>query len=101
MTVTCSEVHQTTFSNDINLITVSESVADDVLAGSDYFSGVLKKHTETAEVEYSALYNEKVAALDLGAFYTAVSDARDALYTDYMAQQEASGETENTEEAVG
>ena len=78
--------------------------ADDVLAGSDYFSGVLKKHTETAEVEYSALYNENVAALDLGAFYTAVTKARDALYTDYMAQQEANGETgegENTEEAVG
>ncbi len=81
-----------------------ELTADDILANSDYFSSVLKKYTETAEVEYSALYDEKVASLDLGAFYTAVSDARDVLYTEYMTELEASGETgetENTEEAVG
>lgn len=81
-----------------------ELTAEEVLAEGDYFAGLLKQYSDAAEVEYSDLYNEKVAQLDLGAFYTAVSDARDVLYTDYMAQQEAggaAGEGEDTEEAVG
>lgn len=81
-----------------------ELTAEEILAEGNYFAALLKQHSDAAEVEYSDLYNEKVAQLDLGEFYTAVSDARDVLYTDYMAQQEASGESgedENTEEAVG
>lgn len=83
--------------------------AEEILAKGGYFAAVLKKHADAVEVEYSPLYEGKVAALDLGAFFTAVTDARDTLYTDYLAQQEAgneaeggeSGETENTDEAVG
>ena len=78
--------------------------AEEVLADGEYFAFVLKKYTDGAEVEYSELYNNVVAQLDLGAFYTAVSDARDTLYSEYLAQQEAgaeSGEAEGGEEAVG
>ena len=78
--------------------------AEEVLADGEYFAFVLKKYTDGAEVEYSELYNNVVAQLDLGAFYTAVSDARDTLYSEYLAQQETgaeSGEAEGGEEAVG
>ena len=78
--------------------------AEEILADGNYFSSVLKKSTDGAKVEYSDIFNEKVAQLDLGAFYTAVSDARDTLYTEYLAEQEAnadSSEAEGGEEAVG
>ena len=86
-----------------------ELSAEEILAQGDYFAYLLKQNAESVKVEYSDLFNEKVANLDLGAFYTAVTDARDALYTEYLEQQEAEdaaggaeGESAGeTEEAVG
>ena len=83
--------------------------AEEILEQGDYFSYLLKQSTDSMKVEYSDLFNEKVANVGLGEFYTAVADARDVLYTEYMEQMEAEnaeGETdtetaEDTEEAVG
>lgn len=59
--------------------------ASELLTEEGYFTYLLEQKAESAKVEYSDLYNEKVLTLDLGAFYTSISEAREALYADYEA----------------
>ena len=86
-----------------------EVPVEEVLTEEGYFSYLLEKSLAEVEVKFSDLYNEKVATLDVGAFYNGVTDARDALFQEYQAslETEGSGEEsgegteEDTEEAVG
>lgn len=70
--------------------------SDQLLTEDGYFTYLLEQKTAAAEVEVSDLYNEKVLTMDMGDFYTKVSDAREALYEEYQAslntEEEGDGE---------
>lgn len=91
-----SEIVETDYGYHILL---RREVDDETLiADAGYFVWKLQQGAEAMEVEYSKLYEEQVAQLDLGAFYTSVSDARDALYTAYLEEQAAAAEDDAGEE---
>lgn len=77
-----------------------EIPASALLTEDGYFTYLLEQKAEEAEIEYSDLYNEQVLNMDMGAFYTSVSDARAALYEEYQASQTADddgGEAESSD----
>ncbi|MGM9619441.1 MAG: peptidylprolyl isomerase [Oscillospiraceae bacterium] len=78
---------------------------EELVADGSYFSYLLEKQAGELEVEFSSLYEEKVAELDVGQFYADVSAARETLYEAYEAEQNTpasdAGEPEDDEEAVG
>lgn len=78
----------------------------ELLESGDYFTKVLNNACEGVEVKYSKLYEETVKLMDLGAFYASVTEAQDAMLTEYQASL-ANGESdsgdpgEETENAAG
>ncbi len=82
-----------------------EISAEEILTEDSYFTYLLERRSAEMEVEYSELYEQSVLTMDMGDFYTKVSDARNALYTEYEASLVADGGEEEDaagdEEAVG
>lgn len=78
-----------------------EIPASALLTEDGYFTYLLEQKAEEAEIEYSDLYNEQVLNMDMGAFYTSVSDARAALYEEYQASQTADDEGGEAEGSDG
>lgn len=71
---------------------------DELLTEDGYFTYLLEQKTAEAKVEFSDIYNDQLLALDLGDFYTKITEARQALYEEYEASlasdAEADGDTD-------
>ncbi len=79
-----------------------EIAAEEVLTEDSYFTYLLEQRTEGAEVELSEIYEQQVLTMDMGDFYTKVSDARDVLYAEYEESIMSGGNAAaDDEEAVG
>ncbi|MGM9662715.1 MAG: peptidylprolyl isomerase [Oscillospiraceae bacterium] len=62
---------------------------EELVADGSYFSYLLEKEAGEMEIKFSSLYEETVAALDVGQFYQDVYAARNTLYEAYEAEQDA------------
>ena len=81
-----------------HIILRRELTRDDLLNDSyGYFNYLLNQACDQAKVETSKLYTDKVLTMDLGAFNTAVTDARNTIYTDYQNSLTASGAEDGTD----
>lgn len=82
-----------------------EILPEEVLTEEGYFIWMLQNKVAEMDVEFSEIYEQQVLTMDLGEFYTKVSDARDALYAEYeaglKAETGADAEASDEEEAVG
>ena len=79
-----------------------EISAEEILTEDSYFTYLLERKTAEMDVEYSEIFEQNVLTMDMGDFYTKVSEARDVLYAEYEASIMAGGKDESgEEEAVG
>lgn len=65
---------------------------DELLTEDGYFTYLLEQKTAEAKVEYSDIYNDQILTLDLGEFYTKITEARQTLYEEYEASLAADAE---------